>query len=108
MVEKNIALDPIELTAELIRCRTITPDEGGALVILQDILTKAYFSCTRLDKNGVSNLFARWGKSKNGPSLCFNGHIDVVPTGDLQLWSQHPFSGKIENGLIYGLSLIHI
>lgn len=102
MVEKNIALDPIELTAELIRCRTITPDEGGALVILQDILTKANFSCTRLDKNGVSNLFARWGKSKNGPSLCFNGHIDVVPTGDLQLWSQHPFSGKIENGLIYG------
>ena len=51
--------DPAELTAQLIRCPSVTPEEGGALLLLADVLTAAGFSCTRVDRNGTPNLFAR-------------------------------------------------
>ncbi|MGY9048735.1 MAG: succinyl-diaminopimelate desuccinylase, partial [Rhodobacterales bacterium] len=53
-------LDPADLTADLIRCPSVTPEEGGALVLLQKLLTEAGFACTRVDRAGVCNLFARW------------------------------------------------
>jgi succinyl-diaminopimelate desuccinylase len=54
--------DPVALTADLVRCPSVTPAEGGALVLLEDLLTKGGFTCTRVDRGGVSNLFARWGR----------------------------------------------
>ncbi|MCE8457993.1 succinyl-diaminopimelate desuccinylase, partial [Rhodovulum sulfidophilum] len=53
--------DPVALTAELIRCRSVTPTEGGALVLLAERLAAAGFDCRRIDRNGTANLFARWG-----------------------------------------------
>ena len=52
--------DPINLTADLIRCESITPKEAGALVLLEELLSKAGFECNRVDRGLVSNLFARW------------------------------------------------
>ena len=54
-------VDPAALTADLIRCASVTPVEGGALVLLQDLLEGAGFACTRVDRGGIANLFARWG-----------------------------------------------
>jgi acetylornithine deacetylase len=34
--------------------------------------------------------------------LIFNGHIDVVPVGALELWTSPPFEPRMENGRIYG------
>ncbi|WP_133485045.1 succinyl-diaminopimelate desuccinylase [Aliiroseovarius marinus] len=94
-------LDPVDLTQRLVRCASVTPDEGGALTLLEGILTGAGFTCTRVDRGEVSNLFARWG-SKNARTLGFNGHTDVVPVGDVDAWSVDPFGAEIRDGYLYG------
>lgn len=93
--------DPADLTARLIRCPSVTPEEGGAIVLLGDLLTQAGFEVHRIDRGGVSNLFARWGR-KGSFSFGFNGHTDVVPPGDLGSWTYPPFSGHVEGGTIWG------
>ena len=92
-------IDPAALTADLIRCASVTPQEGGALQLLERLLTAHGFQCTRVDLGDVSNLFARWGKGK---TFGFNGHTDVVPVGDLKAWSVDPFGAEIRDGFLYG------
>ena len=94
--------DPTLLTQRLIRCNSVTPAEGGALVLLEELLSGAGFECTRVDRGGVSNLFARWGKRGANKSFGFNGHTDVVPPGDEAAWSHGPFSGDLEDGILWG------
>lgn len=98
------ALDPIALTQALVRCESVTPNEGGALSLIERHLRDAGFSCHRLVfKDGaypVDNLFARIGQG--GPHLCFAGHTDVVPAGDLARWTHPPFGGEIADGMLYG------
>jgi len=95
-------VDAVALGADLIRCPSVTPNEGGALVLLEKILSEAGFACTRVDRNGVSNLFARWGQAKDGRTFGFNGHTDVVPVGDEAAWVEAPFGGEIRDGVLYG------
>ena len=92
-------IDPAILTADLIRCASVTPQEGGALQLLERLLTAHGFQCTRVDRGEVSNLFARWGK---GQTFGFNGHTDVVPVGDLKAWSVDPFGAESRDGFLYG------
>ena len=92
-------IDPATLTADLIRCASVTPQEGGALQLLERLLTAHGFQCTRVDRGEVSNLFARWGKGK---TFGFNGHTDVVPVGDLKAWSVDPFGAESRDGFLYG------
>jgi len=94
--------DPIALTADLIRCPSVTPQEGGALVLLAELLQSAGFACTRVDRGGVANLYARWGAKGHARSFGFNGHTDVVPVGDAAAWQFDPFSGAIEDGVLWG------
>lgn len=95
-------IDPAGLTADLIKCPSVTPVEGGALVLLQALLSEAGFACTRVDRGGISNLFARWGEKGHARSFGFNGHTDVVPVGDEAAWSKAPFGAQIEDGIMYG------
>ncbi len=65
--------DPVALTAALIRCPSVTPDEAGALTLLQQALEPAGFTCHRITFSepgtpDVENLYARIGNS--GPNLC--------------------------------------
>ena len=92
--------DPVDLTAALVRCPSVTPEEGGAIELLQRMLAEAGFRTERADRNGIANLYARWGKS--GPVLGFNGHTDVVPTGDVSAWKHDPFGAEIAGGMLYG------
>ncbi|NOD86208.1 succinyl-diaminopimelate desuccinylase [Ruegeria sp. HKCCD6119] len=94
--------DPVQLTADLIRCPSVTPAEGGALVLLGSKLADAGFECTRVDRGGVSNLFARWGQKGHPRSFGFNGHTDVVPVGDEAAWTMPPFGAEIRDGVMYG------
>lgn len=95
-------IDPVALTADLVRCPSVTPVEGGALVLLEDLLTKGEFTCTRVDRGGVSNLFARWGRQGANRTFGFNGHTDVVPLGDEAAWTMPPFGAVIKDGYLYG------
>ncbi|WP_273691081.1 succinyl-diaminopimelate desuccinylase [Ketogulonicigenium vulgare] len=97
-----MSFDAVKLTADLIKCPSVTPNEGGALVLLERALTDAGFACTRVDRGGISNLFARWGRKGANRSFGFNGHIDVVPVGDASQWTFDPFGAEIADGYMYG------
>lgn len=92
--------DPVRLTADLVRCPSVTPVEGGALDLLSAILEEAGFQTRRIDRNGIANLYARWGTG--APVLGFNGHTDVVPPGPVSGWRHDPFAGMIDEGRLYG------
>ena len=94
--------DPVRLTADLIRCETVTPTEGGALQLLEAVLGEAGFTCRRVDRNGTPNLFARWGRKGANRTFGFNGHTDVVPVGDRLAWTRDPFGAEIVDGWMYG------
>ena len=95
-------IDPVALCADLVRCPSVTPQEGGALVLLQSLLESANFDCVRVEREGISNLFARWGRVRANKSFGFNGHTDVVPVGDLAAWTHDPFGGVIKEGWLWG------
>lgn len=94
--------DPVELTADLVRCPSVTPEEGGALLVLSALLEASGFECIRVDRGGISNLFARWGAKGASRTFGFNGHTDVVPIGDPDDWSADPFGAEIKDGFLYG------
>ena len=97
-------IDPVALTQALVRCASVTPEEGGALTQLERTLTPFGFACRRIDRGGVANLFAKWTPAggATGPTLGFNGHTDVVPPGDPAAWRGDPFDGRIEDGRLWG------
>ncbi len=95
-------VDPQKLTTDLVRCASVTPVEGGALVLLETLLSDAGFTCTRVDRGGICNLFARWGEKGHARTFGFNGHTDVVPVGDEAAWTYPPFSATVAEGWIYG------
>lgn len=93
-------IDPVELTAALIRCPSVTPEEGGALELLETLLRERGFRCERIRRGGVDNLFARWGEA--APVFAFAGHTDVVPPGDEAAWTHPPFSATRVDGALWG------
>ena len=98
-------LDPVALTAALVRCPSVTPEEGGALTFLESVLKPAGFECHRLMMTepgtpDVENLYARFGRGQ--PNLCFAGHTDVVPIGSESAWTKPPFGAEIHDGIMYG------
>jgi succinyl-diaminopimelate desuccinylase len=99
------AADPIAVTQTLIRCRSVTPADDGALLDVERALRPLGFECHHLvfDEDGtapVANLYARLGTGS--PHLCFAGHTDVVPPGDLGAWRVDPFAGEIVDGELFG------
>jgi succinyl-diaminopimelate desuccinylase len=97
--------DAILHAQNLIRCRSVTPEEGGALDYLERELSAYGFTCHRLPFGeagwpDTDNLYARIGDS--APHICFAGHTDVVPPGDESAWRHPPFGAEIKNGILYG------
>jgi succinyl-diaminopimelate desuccinylase len=97
--------DPVAIARDLICCRSVTPEEGGALAYLQALLAKAGFTVHRMTfaepgTAPVENLFARIGDKK--PNLVFAGHTDVVPPGDEAAWHHPPFAGEVTGDRLYG------
>jgi succinyl-diaminopimelate desuccinylase len=95
-----MALNPVTLSIDLMRCPSVTPIEGGALVYLAKTLAPMGFTIERFPFEDVDNLYARVGRS--GKNLCFAGHTDVVPPGDLSAWRIDPFKPEVIDGILYG------
>jgi len=97
-------VNPIELTSELIQCKSITPKSEGSLDIIISYLEPLGFNCEKIDFGEgiekVENLYARFGTME--PNIAFAGHVDVVPTGDINNWSINPFGGEVKEGKVWG------
>lgn len=98
-------MDAAELLKQLIQCRSVTPEEGGALRLLNSVLSQLGFNTELLTFSepgtpDVTNLYARLGNT--APYLMFAGHTDVVPTGAEDKWRFPPFSGEIAEGRMFG------
>ena len=97
--------DVVELTTELIRRVSLTPDDAGCQSLIVERLTQAGFRCEQIDFGAVKNLWATHGpleKEHSGPVLCFLGHTDVVPPGPREAWASDPFVPEVRDGLLYG------
>ena len=99
------ATDPVALLQDLIRCPSVTPVDEGALAVLERVLEPMGFTCERMPftQDGtpdVDNLYARLGT--DGAPLCFAGHTDVVPPGDMDAWSHPPFDAAIVDDVMIG------
>ncbi|WP_264336258.1 succinyl-diaminopimelate desuccinylase [Wolbachia endosymbiont (group B) of Chorthippus brunneus] len=94
-------IDPVELTKKLISFKSITPKDDGAIEHIAAILKKSGFECEILEfGDKVKNLYAKY---INGvPNLCFAGHVDVVPPGELKDWISDPFKPEVRDGMLYG------
>ena len=93
--------DPtLALVRQIIACPSVTPDDAGCMEILAERLQPLGFSCEYINRNGVTNLWARRGTAK--PLFVFAGHTDVVPTGPLDKWTSPPFAPEIRDGMLYG------
>ncbi len=97
--------DPVAIARDLLRCRSVTPAEGGALKFLETTLKAAGFSVHRMTfrepgADDVENLYARIGSA--APNLVFAGHTDVVPPGEETAWTHPPFAGEVAGAQLYG------
>lgn len=90
----------IRLLYELIRRRSVTPDDAGCQDLLASRLENLGFSCEAMPFADVSNLWARRGNAS--PVLCFAGHTDVVPPGADAQWRSDPFEPDVRDGMVYG------
>ncbi|MBO1530082.1 succinyl-diaminopimelate desuccinylase [Psychrobacter sp. F1192] len=100
--------DTLELSISLLERPSVTPDDDGCQDILSSRLQQAGFDCEFMyfgdrDQSGedaeVKNLWARRGTTD--PVICFAGHTDVVPTGDVKNWTYPPFTPTIKDGYLW-------
>ena len=97
--------DELQLSKDLIRFPSITPIDAGAINYLAKKLKQLGFNCKILDfkdkKNPtIKNLYARLGNKQ--PNLCYAGHTDVVPPGNIEDWTVNPFKPTVKNNYLIG------
>ena len=90
----------IELLQNLVKIKSISPNDFGCFDLIEDELSELGFNCERINYLNVENLYATIGNS--GKLFCFLGHTDVVPSGPEENWKYPPFSATIEDDLLYG------
>ncbi len=100
-------MNELKLAKELIKFPSITPNDAGAIRFVANQLKKLGFKCKILefkDKNKISkpikNIYARLGNKS--PNLCYAGHTDVVPPGNIKDWTVNPFKPIIKNNHLIG------
>lgn len=99
-----MTLNALTLLEKLISCESISPKQDGALDYLALQLEELGFNTQYVELGEgdakTANLYARYGTAK--PHLCFAGHVDVVPPGDMSQWKHNPFEMHISDDIITG------
>ena len=95
----------LQLAKELIKFPSITPIDAGVMKFLEKRLKKIGFKTKILEfkEKGfkpVKNLYAKLGTKQ--PNLCYAGHLDVVPPGNMKDWTINPFQPSIKKGHLIG------
>ncbi len=97
---ESVGRATLDLAKQLIACRSLTPDDAGAIELVASRLTHAGFTCERIDRGLVRNLWACHGTQ--APLVCLAGHVDVVPTGPVDRWTSDPFVPTERAGSLFG------
>ncbi|MGC4083372.1 MAG: succinyl-diaminopimelate desuccinylase [Vicinamibacterales bacterium] len=92
--------DTLALARQLIACPSVTPDDAGSMAVIESRLRPLGFRCERIDRGGVTNLWATLGA--HAPLVCFAGHVDVVPPGPVDQWTVPPFDAVERDGFLIG------
>jgi succinyl-diaminopimelate desuccinylase len=97
--------DPVAIAQDLIRCRSVTPADDGALEVLALLLRSAGFAVelptfSEPGTADVTNLYARIGEGEK--HLVFAGHTDVVAAGEESAWSHPPFAAESAGLELFG------
>jgi len=90
----------LELTQQLLACRSVTPDDGGCQPLIAARLVPLGFRAETIERNGTTNLWLRRGEQR--PTVVFAGHTDVVPPGPREHWASDPFVPTVRDGMLYG------
>ena len=99
------SINELKLAKELIKFPSVTPKDAGAINFLSKKLKSLGFKCKILefkDKKSkpIKNLYARLGNKQ--PNLCYAGHTDVVPPGNINDWTNNPFKPVIKKNHLIG------
>lgn len=92
--------DALAYAQALLKCPSVTPEDAGAQDVIINALKPLGFEIHDVTRETIRNTFLRLGTG--GPHICFAGHTDVVPAGDLSSWHVPPFEGEVKNGMLYG------
>lgn len=102
----------VRLTQTLVRQNSANPPGDvsdiatTALQAIRQLMPEATTSTYRVESSGVVNLVARFEGRGPGPCrrICFSGHLDTYPFGDLDKWTDSPISGNADwnEGRVYG------
>jgi putative selenium metabolism hydrolase len=90
--------DLVQFMQDIIRIPSLSSQEGEVVERIRDEMLKLGYDEVTIDPMG--NVIGRIGDGKR--RIAFDGHVDVVDVGDPALWNRDPFSGDVEDGLLYG------
>ena len=93
-------ISELKLAKELIRKPSITPKDAGAINLLAQKLRSLGFKCQIINFKNIKNLYAKLGNAT--PNLCYAGHTDVVPPGNIKDWSVNPFKPEVKKNKLIG------
>ena len=93
-------MNVLEIAKNLIKVKSISPNDNGCFHIIQSELSKMGFDINFDNYKNVENLIATFGEK--GPIFCFLGHTDVVPEGPIDEWKHHPYDAVVENDILFG------
>jgi putative selenium metabolism hydrolase len=90
----------IRFTQELVRCPGFSGDEAETATAVARQMRKLGYDQVEVDRWG--NVIGTIRGAMPGPTIVFDGHMDVVPIGRPELWEHEPYGGEVSDGKMWG------
>ena len=95
---RAVEKDLVAFMQDIIRIPSLSSQEGAVVERIREEMLKLGYDEVAVDPMG--NLIGRIGSGSR--VIAFDGHVDVVDTGDRALWDRDPFSGDVVDGILFG------